>query len=30
MSGDFAQMLKTALEKMQERIDDANHDYEGD
>ena len=30
MSSDFAEMLKTTLNKMQERIDDANQTYEGD
>ena len=27
MSSDFAEMLKTTLHKMQERIDDANQTY---
>lgn len=29
MSSDFAKMLKETLQKMQERIDDANQTYEG-
>ena len=28
MSSDFAEMLKSTLNKMQERIDDANQTYE--
>lgn len=30
ISSNFAELLKSTLTKMQERIDDANQNYEGD